>query len=279
MKPRPVRGFSSPPSSNPPDDPPSRVDPLPGHARAFLFPRSSLHVKLITAAIAAGALLCAFGAQSAIKSTKVDAPAVVLKRGSTTITPAPLDMIECEARKIALMALDGETKQSGSGVYDCLYIQRTRVAFGRNPPPPTCTVPRPAVEGRSMQCPAPLVGTWTQTREYVPAAYPVCWTPAEWTPASAPPGICATPPRTARLTWTPRTQNTDGTPLKNLAGYRILYGASTAAMSRTIDIPNPGVTSYVVDQLSPATWFFAVKAYTTTGKESDPSNVESKVIP
>lgn len=60
-------------------------------------------MKFITAAIAAAALLCAFGAQSAIKSTKVDAPAVVLKRGSTTITPAPLDMVECEARKVALM--------------------------------------------------------------------------------------------------------------------------------------------------------------------------------
>jgi len=236
-------------------------------------------VKLITAAVAAAALLCAFAAPAAIKSTKVDAPTVVLKRGSTTITPAPLDMVECEARKVALMALDGESKQSGSGVYDCLYIQRTRVAFGKNPPPPpSCTVPRPAVEGRSMQCPPDSVGTWTQTREYVPAAYPVCWTPAEWTPTNAPPGICAIPYR-ATISWTPPTQNTDGTSLTNLAGYRIEYGTSASALSRTVDVPNASVSSYVIEQLSPATWFFAVRAYTTGGIESVRSNIASKTLP
>jgi hypothetical protein len=45
-----------------------------------------------------------------------------------------------------------------------------------------------------------------------------------------------------------------------------------------IDIPNPGVTSAVVENLSPATWYFALKAYNTSNVESSLSNVASKSI-
>lgn len=83
----------------------------------------------------------------------------------------------------------------------------------------------------------------------------------------------------ATLSWTPPTENTDGTALTDLAGYRIVYGTSASALSQMIEVPNPSVSSYVVEQLSPATWYFAVRAYTTSGEESANSNVASKTLP
>ena len=81
----------------------------------------------------------------------------------------------------------------------------------------------------------------------------------------------------AILSWQPPTENTDGTALDNLAGYRIVYGTNSAALTQTIDIPNPGISSFVVESLSAGTWYFAVKAYTPSA-ESSPSNVASKTV-
>lgn len=82
----------------------------------------------------------------------------------------------------------------------------------------------------------------------------------------------------ATLSWTPPTQNTDGTSLSNLAGYRISYGTSASAMTQTVQVANPGVSSYVISNLSPGTYYFAVRAYTSTGTESGNSNVQSKIV-
>ncbi|HEY5807629.1 MAG TPA: putative Ig domain-containing protein [Povalibacter sp.] len=83
----------------------------------------------------------------------------------------------------------------------------------------------------------------------------------------------------ATLSWVAPTENTDGTALTNLAGYRVLYGTSASALNQTVELANPSLTSYVVDQLAPGTWYFAVKAYTSAGGESAASNVASKTIP
>jgi hypothetical protein len=82
----------------------------------------------------------------------------------------------------------------------------------------------------------------------------------------------------ASLSWTPPTRNTDGSTLTNLAGYRITYGTSASALSKTITVSNPGISSYVVDSLASGTWYFAIKAYTSTGTESSTSSVASKSI-
>ena len=82
----------------------------------------------------------------------------------------------------------------------------------------------------------------------------------------------------ATLSWTAPTQNTDGSTLSNLAGYRIRYGTSASSLSNTIVINNVSVTTYVVENLSPATWYFAVTAVTSSGSESNNSNVASKQI-
>lgn len=82
----------------------------------------------------------------------------------------------------------------------------------------------------------------------------------------------------ATLSWTPPTTNTNGSTLSNLAGYRIYYGTSSSNLSRTIQVANAGVTSYVVPDLSAGTWYFAVRAYSSTGGESVNSNTASKTI-
>jgi hypothetical protein len=82
----------------------------------------------------------------------------------------------------------------------------------------------------------------------------------------------------ATLSWTAPTENTDGSTLSNLSGYRIRYGTSASALTQTIVINNASVTTYVVENLAPATWFFAVTAVTAAGAESTHSNVASKQI-
>jgi hypothetical protein len=82
----------------------------------------------------------------------------------------------------------------------------------------------------------------------------------------------------ATLSWTAPTENTDGSSLSNLSGYRIRYGTSASALTRTIVINNASVTTYVVEDLAPSMWFFAVTAVTSSGTESSHSNVASKQI-
>ncbi|MDY6945372.1 MAG: putative Ig domain-containing protein [Pseudomonadota bacterium] len=82
----------------------------------------------------------------------------------------------------------------------------------------------------------------------------------------------------AELSWTPPTQNTDGSTLSNLAGYRIAYGTSPSALTQTVQVANAGITRYTMDNLSPGTYYFAVRAYTANGTESSNSNVWSKTV-
>lgn len=83
----------------------------------------------------------------------------------------------------------------------------------------------------------------------------------------------------ATLAWIQPTQNTDGTPLTDLAGYRIYYGTALGSYPSSVRLDNPGLTGYVVTPLLPATWFFVVTAFDTSGNESAYSNVATKAIP
>jgi hypothetical protein len=82
----------------------------------------------------------------------------------------------------------------------------------------------------------------------------------------------------ATLSWQSPTTNTDGSPLTNLAGYVIRYGTSLGQLSTEVRIANPGLTTYVVSELAPATWYFQVSAYNASGIESAPSGTASKTI-
>jgi hypothetical protein len=83
----------------------------------------------------------------------------------------------------------------------------------------------------------------------------------------------------ATISWTPPTQNSDGTALTNLAGYRIDYGTSSGALNQSVQVTNPGATSYTLASLASGTWYFAVQAYTNSGVQSVLSTVVSKAVP
>ena len=68
------------------------------------------------------------------------------------------------------------------------------------------------------------------------------------------------PTGSATLSWTPPTERVDGAPIGALAGYRVLYGRGSGKYDRAAEIDNPGVTRYVVENLGPGSWFFAVTA-------------------
>ena len=78
--------------------------------------------------------------------------------------------------------------------------------------------------------------------------------------------------------WTPPTENTDGTVLTELQGYRVHYGTTANNLTQTAELDNPGLTSYVVSNLSSGTWFFGVSAYSTTGAESSITGVVSQTF-
>lgn len=82
----------------------------------------------------------------------------------------------------------------------------------------------------------------------------------------------------ALLSWLPPTTNADGTPLTDLAGYRIVYGRNASDLDQSIAITNPSINSYVVERLSAGTWHFGVIALNAGSIESLPSNLGSKTI-
>jgi len=94
-------------------------------------------------------------------------------------------------------------------------------------------------------------------------------------------GITVSQPSTNTVTvnWSVPTQNTNGTPLVNLAGYSIYYGTSPNNLNQSAQVTNPGVTSYVLTNLAPGTWYFEVADYTTSGVESSMSNIASTTVP
>ncbi len=83
---------------------------------------------------------------------------------------------------------------------------------------------------------------------------------------------------TATLSWTAPTENTDNTPLEDLAGFKIHYGTASGNYSEVIDVNDPGLTEYVVENLGQGTWYFVVTAYNSLGIESAPSEEVSKTI-
>ena len=69
--------------------------------------------------------------------------------------------------------------------------------------------------------------------------------------------------KSVTLSWSPPTQNSDGSSLSNLAGYTLHYGTSSEDYTGSIEITNPTATSYVVNDNSfpPGKYYFAISAY------------------
>jgi hypothetical protein len=84
--------------------------------------------------------------------------------------------------------------------------------------------------------------------------------------------------RTAELAWTPPTQYVDGSPMSDLASYRISYGNATEDYTTTVDVIGATVTSIVIEGLAAGQWYFAIRAVTSTGAVSDFSNEVSTTL-
>ena len=82
-----------------------------------------------------------------------------------------------------------------------------------------------------------------------------------------PPGDIA---NSLMLSWSAPTTNEDGTPLEDLAGYRLHYGTESGHYTYVVDVGD--YTSAEVGDLAPDTWYLAVTAYDFLGNESGFSN-------
>lgn len=80
----------------------------------------------------------------------------------------------------------------------------------------------------------------------------------------------------ASLTWDAPTTNVDGTPLTDLAGYKVYFGTASGVYGPAVDVKN--VTVHTVTGLSEGIKYFVVTAYDTSGNESAYSNEVSKNI-
>jgi hypothetical protein len=83
---------------------------------------------------------------------------------------------------------------------------------------------------------------------------------------------------TASLSWSPPTENTNGTPLTNLAGYVIRYGTSSTALNNKISVASASTTGAEITNLSSGNWQFAVSAINTANVESQFSAIVGKTI-
>ena len=80
--------------------------------------------------------------------------------------------------------------------------------------------------------------------------------------------VVATGTGSVTLNWSAPTQNEDGTTLTDLAGYTIYYGSQSGNYTTQIPIDNPSITTYVVDGLTPDTYYFVATATDSDGIES-----------
>jgi hypothetical protein len=71
--------------------------------------------------------------------------------------------------------------------------------------------------------------------------------------------------KSVTLQWSAPTENTDGSALTNLAGYKVFYGTASRTYSKTVTLTGAGATSVVISGLTSGKWYFAIKSYTTAG--------------
>jgi Putative Ig domain len=83
---------------------------------------------------------------------------------------------------------------------------------------------------------------------------------------------------TVTLTWAAPTQNSDGSTLTDLAGFTVVYGTSQNALDQTVRIDNATASTWSSDNFPSGTYYFAVKAFNTSGGEGSLSDVMSKTF-
>lgn len=74
------------------------------------------------------------------------------------------------------------------------------------------------------------------------------------------------------LSWTAPLENEDGSVLSDLAGYVIYYGTSAGDYDSYVRITNASITTYVLEGLTPGTYYLVATAVNSAGVESRFSN-------
>ena len=119
-----------------------------------------------------------------------------------------------------------------------------------------------------------LIGAWIAVASLVSG----CVDPGSSPPAAKAPSTVGQGTQAATLSWEAPTANTNGTALTDLVGYRIYYGSSPEHLSHTVHIKTVGLQTYVIEDLGPGTWYFAVRSVAGDGAESNLSDVVAKTI-
>lgn len=80
------------------------------------------------------------------------------------------------------------------------------------------------------------------------------------------------------VSWRKPTTNSDGSPLRDLAGYYVYYGDNPKALTHVIQVHDPAASNYVIHELKPGTYYFRVAAYNASGIPSDLTGTVSTVV-
>jgi hypothetical protein len=79
------------------------------------------------------------------------------------------------------------------------------------------------------------------------------------------------------ISWTAPTENSDGSPVSDLSGYKLYYGTSSGDYTTSVDVGNT-LSGYIVGLTSGITYYFAVTAYDESDNESTYSDEFSQLI-
>lgn len=82
----------------------------------------------------------------------------------------------------------------------------------------------------------------------------------------------------AQLQWDTPMSKVDGSPLDDLAGYRIVYGRKADDLNQSVIITNAATNSFEFTSLDEGLWYFAVIAVNANGLEGPPTTVTTKSI-
>lgn len=75
---------------------------------------------------------------------------------------------------------------------------------------------------------------------------------------------------TAVITWSKPMENTDGSPLTNLAGYLVFYGVGFPVPYAVVFV-GADATELQIENLWPGDWYFMIESVNTAGITSQPS--------
>lgn len=96
---------------------------------------------------------------------------------------------------------------------------------------------------------------------------------------------CSSATGSATVSWTPPTNNTDGSPIpatgpRSLAGYEVFHAVTAAQVpgSTPINIPDKTALSLVIPNLPVGSHYYAVKAYNVEAIRSDLSGTATNII-